>query len=76
MNLFPLLKWWVPFEGFYEYSSGAINVINSFKDTFRYIGAEITGIVHESAMEAGEIKHNQNILIKAYELGLKLSSGN
>ena len=59
-----------------EHSSGAINAINSFKDIFRYIGAEITGIVHGSAMEAGEIKHNQNIMKNAYELGMKLRSGN
>lgn len=42
---------------------------------FRYIGAEITGVVHGSAMDAGEIKKNLNLMDSAYKLGEKLSFG-
>jgi multimeric flavodoxin WrbA len=56
-----------------EHSSGAINAINSFKDMFRYIGAEITGIIHGTAMDAGQIKQNKELMDKAYKLGVELS---
>lgn len=55
-----------------EYTSGAVNAINSFKDTFQYIQAEIVGIIHGTAMEAGEIKQNKKLIEDAYELGVKL----
>jgi multimeric flavodoxin WrbA len=55
-----------------ENTSGAVNAINSFKDTFRYIGAEIVGILHGTAMEAGEIIQNQELMDDAYKLGEKL----
>ena len=55
-----------------ENSSGAVNAINSFKDTFRYIGAEIIGIIHGTAMEAGQIKQNRELMNKAYKFGLEL----
>ncbi|MHA2244340.1 MAG: flavodoxin family protein [Candidatus Hodarchaeales archaeon] len=58
-----------------QHSSGAINAINSFKDIFRYVGAEITEVVHGSAMDAGEIKQNLNLMDSAYKLGKKLSLG-
>ena len=58
-----------------QHSSGAIHAINSFKDTFRYIGAEITEIIHGSAMDAGEISQNQKLMDNAYQLGKKLSLG-
>jgi hypothetical protein len=57
-----------------QYSSGAINAINSFKDTFRYIGSEIVGIVHGSASDKGEIKKNQDLMDEAYSLGCELSA--
>ena len=55
-----------------EHSSGAVNAINSFKDTFRYIEAEIVGIIHGTAMDAGEIKQNKNLIDDAYKLGIEL----
>ena len=58
-----------------QHSSGAINAINSFKDMFRYIGAEITEVVHGSAMDVGEIKKNLNLMESAYKLGEKLGFG-
>lgn len=54
------------------YTSGAINAIRTFQDMFRYIRAEIIGIVYGSASKAGEIRNNPNILDQAYELGQKL----
>ncbi len=56
-----------------ETSSGAINAINSFKDTFRYIGAEIIGIVHGSAMDIGQIQNNDKLMEEANNLGKQLS---
>jgi hypothetical protein len=57
-----------------QVSSGAINAINSFKDTFKYIGAEIAGIIHGSASAIGEIEKNTDLMTKAYNLGKELSS--
>jgi len=59
-----------------EHSSGAINAINSFKDTFRYIGAKIVGIIHGTAMDAGEITKNKELIEDAYELGVELGKPN
>lgn len=55
-------------------TSGANNAIRSFEETFQYIGATIVEIIHGSAMDAGQIKQNQKLMDKAYELGKKLSS--
>ena len=33
------------------YTSGAVNAIRTFQDSFRYVGAKITGIVYGSALE-------------------------
>ena len=55
-----------------EKTSGAVNAINSFKDIFRYIGAEIVGILHGTAMEAGEIIQNEELMDEAYRLGREL----
>ncbi|MFW9917179.1 MAG: flavodoxin family protein [Candidatus Thorarchaeota archaeon] len=55
-------------------TSGGKNAIRSFEETFQYIGATIVEIVHGSAMEAGQIKQNQQLMAAAYELGKTLSS--
>lgn len=55
------------------YDSGAINAIRTFQDTFNYIPAEIVGIVYGYALDAGEIKRNEEVMQKAYELGRKLA---
>ena len=57
-----------------EKTSGAVNAINSFKDTFRYIGANIVGILHGTAMEAGEIIQNEKLVDEAYKLGEKIAN--
>ncbi len=54
------------------YASGAVNAIRCFQDAFRYVGARITGIVYGSALEAGEIGRNEEVLKAADELGRKL----
>ena len=56
------------------YTSGAINALRTFQDAFAYIGAPIVGAVYGSALDAGEIKSNGEVLEKAYELGRKLVS--
>ena len=56
------------------YTSGAVNAIRTFQDAFAYIGASIVGTVYGSALDAGEIESNQEVLEGAYELGKKLVS--
>jgi flavodoxin len=55
------------------YASGAVNAIRSFQDSFRYVGAEITGVVYGSALERGDIEKNEAVLIAAKKLGKKLA---
>jgi len=56
------------------YSSGGINAIKTFQSTFRYIGADIMGMVYGSANEPGEIQHQSELMEQAYELGQKLGA--
>ncbi len=57
------------------FTSGAINALRTFQDAFRYVGAEIVGMIYGSASEPGEIKANQDLMESAYELGKQLGSG-
>ena len=54
------------------FTSGCINAIRSLQDSCRYIGAKIAGIVYGSAMNAGDISRNTELLETAKELGKKL----
>lgn len=54
------------------FTSGCINAIRSFQDSFRYVGAKIAGIVYGSALNAGDISRNTDLLKTAKELGKKL----
>jgi multimeric flavodoxin WrbA len=56
-------------------TSGAINAIHMFQDMFRYVHADITGVIHGSASEAGEIQGRPELLRGAYELGQQLGRG-
>ena len=56
------------------YISGCVNAIRMFQDIFRYIGAEIAGMVYGTAYKAGEIKENRDLLEDAYELGKTLAA--
>ncbi len=62
------------YEGSDPFNSGADNAIRTFQDMFNYIGAEIVGMAYGSALKAGEIKNNQEVMEKAYELGKQLGS--
>ena len=55
------------------YASGAVNAIRSFQDSFRYVGAEITGVVYGSALERGDMEKNEAVLKAAKKLGKKLA---
>jgi len=57
------------------FSSGAVNALRTFQDGFRYIGAEIVGMVYGSAWKAGEIRDNKDVMEKARQLGETLASG-
>ena len=54
------------------FTSGCINAIRSFQDSFRYVGAELTGMVYGSALNIGDIDQNTDLLHAARELGKKL----
>ena len=57
------------------YTSGGINAIHTFESMFRYIGAEIKGMVYGSANKIGDIEKQPDLLQKAYRLGLQLGAG-
>ena len=48
--------------------SGGINAIRSFKDTFAYVKANLVGMVYGSANKAGEVKKNEELLKRAFDL--------
>ena len=55
------------------FTSGAINAIRAFQDMFRYIKANIAGIVYGSASQVGEIQSQQDLMERAFKLGRKLA---
>ena len=54
------------------FTSGCVNALRTFQDIFRYEGAKIVGMVYGSAMEAGEIKSNGDLMKQAEALGKNL----
>jgi multimeric flavodoxin WrbA len=56
------------------YSSGAINAIRTFQDMFRYIGANIHGMVYGTAMDVGDVQKQPELMERAYKLGEKLGT--
>jgi multimeric flavodoxin WrbA len=60
------------FGGEDAFDSGCTNAIRTFQDAFRFVGAEIVGMVYASAGEAGDVLKNTKILDEAKELGRKL----
>jgi multimeric flavodoxin WrbA len=56
------------------FTSGAVNALRTFQDGFRYIGAQIVGAVYGSAHKRGEIKTNQALMDRAYQLGEQLAA--
>jgi len=55
------------------FNSGCVNALRTFQDAFRYVGANIVGMVYGSAEEPGEIKSNQPLMDQAEALGKKLA---
>ena len=56
------------------FSSGAVNALRAFQDSFRFMKAPIAGMVYGSADAAGEIRRNRPLLKKAYELGVRMAT--
>jgi multimeric flavodoxin WrbA len=54
------------------FKSGCVNALRTFQDAFKYVGANIVGMVYGSAEKPGEIKKNQPLMGQAKELGKKL----
>ena len=54
------------------YTSGGINAIHTFELMFRYLGAEITGMVYGTANEIGDAEKQPELMDRAYKLGQKL----
>lgn len=57
------------------FTSGGINAIRTFQDMTRYLKAELVGVAHGSASEAGEIRNRTDVMEAAYRLGEKLGKG-
>jgi multimeric flavodoxin WrbA len=60
------------YGGVDPFSSGAVNALRTFQDTFKYLGSNIVGTVYGSASEPGEIKNNLTLMDKAFLLGKQL----
>jgi multimeric flavodoxin WrbA len=61
------------FGGEDAFDSGCVNAIRAFQDAFRFIGAEITGIVYASASGPGDIRTNEKVMTEARDLGRRLA---
>ncbi|MFC1996283.1 flavodoxin family protein [Chloroflexota bacterium] len=57
------------------YNSGGINAIHTYESMFRYLGSEIAGMVYGSAQEIGDAEKQPELMQQAYQLGLKLGTG-
>jgi hypothetical protein len=53
-------------------NSGAINAIRTFQDAFRYVGVCTLRMIYGSALDAGEIRNNQELMDRAYRMGEEL----
>ncbi len=57
------------------YSSGAINAIRTFQDMFRYMGANLGGVVYGTAMDIGDAQKQPELMERAFQLGQKIAAG-
>lgn len=55
------------------YSSGGINAIYTFQSIFRYIEADIVGMVYGTAYDIGDAAKKPELISKAYRLGQVLA---
>jgi multimeric flavodoxin WrbA len=58
-----------------SFKSGCVNALRAFQDAYSYTESTIVGMVYGSAMEAGDIKANENVMREAFALGKKLAAG-
>ena len=56
------------------FSSGCVNALRTFQDSYNFVGSDITGIVHGSAEEPGDIVDNKELMQDAQTLGKELAS--
>jgi multimeric flavodoxin WrbA len=54
------------------YTSGGINAIHTFESMFRYLRAEMVGIVHGSVSDVGDAQKQPELMEEARRLGQKL----
>jgi multimeric flavodoxin WrbA len=54
------------------YTSGGINAIHTFESIFRYIKAEIVGMVYGTASDPGDVEKQPALLEQAFQLGLRM----
>lgn len=57
------------------FASGCVNALRTFQDIARYVRARIIGMVYGSAMDAGEIRSNAELMKEAEELGRRVAGG-
>jgi len=56
------------------FSSGGVNALRTFQDSFGFVGAKIAGMVYGTAWQAGDVKKNRALLKEARELGKALAT--
>lgn len=56
------------------YTSGGINALHTFESMFRYIGAEIVGMVYGTADAIGDAQKQPELMRRAHELGRTLGA--
>lgn len=54
-------------------ASGAINAVHMFQDMCRYLKADLTTVIHASALQAGAIKEQPDLLDQARRVGRQLA---
>jgi len=51
------------------FSSGCVNALRTFQDAYRFVGADIAGMVYGTAEEPGEIADIEDLMQEAKKLG-------
>jgi len=54
------------------FDSGCVNAIRTFQDAFRFVGAEIVGMVYGCGGTAGGVRVNKALMAEATDLGRRL----
>lgn len=62
------------YEDVDPFTSGCVNALRTFQDTYNYIGAEMVGMVYGRANEPGEIAKNSALMSETEALGRTLVS--